>query len=647
MKLTEKYNKKLYHIVLAACAMAILFLFAIYCMSPADTSDYVEGVIWADETLHSGRLLSTEFVYGYAMPFGSNIIMLPFVALFGTSQLANSCGMVVIYIVLILTCILFTTALTTDKIEALFGAALMTLAFRSYIGQDQLHHILHYLLGHISLAGTWAMVIRVIKNKGCVLKWVWITMAFYVIWSGSNGWITLFFSVIPVVGALGVACFLTKDHKRKLQCIVFLLVMSVIGLLLYRICMHGVNESTYIEDSGSFVFKSISEWMDNLRKLPEDLLYIFVNDNPAGKKITEPEGIEVAARVAWTFLVGLIPIPYIIKVRKRELSDISLYIFLSNTIVWIICLCQYIFFRGAEKRMLYNAVMSTFMIAAVLYLQSDYRNGCTGKKWKYVELAAAIVLVLFAASFVLSANWDPDKSLTDELESKGLHYGLSTFWHANYNTVQSSGRVKIRSCLIDTVKGTVQPHLLQSNVGWYNQNQLNDSEWFILLESGEYDSLKEGSNNAYLFDNCIEDSMINGFHVLVYTSDMWDSIIHKENYSFALKDDSWSEGCVTENHERRIMDGGLSYGPGIHIDKDTEYRVTLSGESLSHAAIDIYSLQEDIHLQPEYISTSDYEVVFDFSSEVDLSALEVTIRNVDSDEYLDDIIINRELIEAL
>ena len=95
-------NNKLLRIVKAAApwlAMAPgLFLILYYIIGPAEgymTSDCTDSLRWAQATLESGKLISDSFDYAAILPFGGNLLFLPFVAMFGYSTTAQICGLVV------------------------------------------------------------------------------------------------------------------------------------------------------------------------------------------------------------------------------------------------------------------------------------------------------------------------------------------------------------------------------------------------------------------------------------------------------------------------------------------------------------------------------------------------------------------------
>ena len=75
--------------------LAVILYFTLGPSAGYMTSDCADSLRWAEATLKSGRLISDNFKYAALLPFGGNLIFLPFVALYGFSMKAQICGLVV------------------------------------------------------------------------------------------------------------------------------------------------------------------------------------------------------------------------------------------------------------------------------------------------------------------------------------------------------------------------------------------------------------------------------------------------------------------------------------------------------------------------------------------------------------------------
>ena len=90
MKNTKKFNFYASYLILGIVLISGIVLINTYPVGiyEYDKYDFLEGVRWARATLESGKILSPHFYYYYVIPFGANLIMAPFVKVFGQGLLA-------------------------------------------------------------------------------------------------------------------------------------------------------------------------------------------------------------------------------------------------------------------------------------------------------------------------------------------------------------------------------------------------------------------------------------------------------------------------------------------------------------------------------------------------------------------------------
>ena len=80
--------------------LLILLSFAVvvyYILGPAEGyfhSDCTDTLLWAQASYDSGKLISDNFKYAALLPFGGNLLMLPFIPIFGVSMTTHNIGMV-------------------------------------------------------------------------------------------------------------------------------------------------------------------------------------------------------------------------------------------------------------------------------------------------------------------------------------------------------------------------------------------------------------------------------------------------------------------------------------------------------------------------------------------------------------------------
>ena len=521
MEVTKKeirafHFEKICRTLLVIASVMVVAAIGIYGFTPGTNSDQVEGLFWSDAVLQGGRLLNPDYIYPYAIPFGSNLLFLPFVAILGTTQLANSLGMLLFFLIMAGTAVFFMKTVINDPVRVAVGSALILLAFRSQMGMNLLHHILFYQLGFVCFLGMAAAVLRIIGQRGEKRRYI-VLLAVYTAWSSANGLVTVVLAAFPVLAAVILLEVAGRFPRKKTAKLLILIVASLlIGYALYAFSLRGIVETGYVEEVGSGSFLSISGWLENIYALPDDWINLFFTLNSDGVNIASVSGAEIVVTILIAVAATFIPVYYI--VRFRKLDDSELMIFCASVLIWGICIAQYVFLRGREPRLLYNGICVDFVLLALLVK----RIGVKTWERKIICLLAAGMIAAFAVLFPLKENWKADTVLTDAMEQRGLTYGFATFWNAGINTANSGGRVKVRPVVIQE-GGTIVPCLFQSQFSWYEISE-DLKDWFLILTDEEYQEVLGGANKVWV-DSCEETFDIQNYHVFVYSSEMWDELL--------------------------------------------------------------------------------------------------------------------------
>ena len=77
-------------LLILALGVGLVLYYIIWPAAGYMTSDCTDSLRWAEATYESGQLVSDNFYYAAILPLGGNLLFLPFVALFGYSQAAQS-----------------------------------------------------------------------------------------------------------------------------------------------------------------------------------------------------------------------------------------------------------------------------------------------------------------------------------------------------------------------------------------------------------------------------------------------------------------------------------------------------------------------------------------------------------------------------
>lgn len=477
-------------------------------------SDSVEGVLWAKATLESGRILSKSFICSYAIPFGANLFMLPFVKMLGLSTLANSLGMLSFFVILLACIVCFSYVICQDLYKSMNISCIILLAFRTKLGLNLLRHLLFYQLGFVCILGISSMVLAILQNDNKHRNSKMAFFIFFSIWGSANGIVTMTLSVIPVLAGLVIFILLDADVREKTVCLKLMcaeIVASCVGLALYYIAMSGAGDSGYIANSGSLSLQSPSDWFWNICSLTEGWVDLFITNGFNNIFDIIISCIEVIFSLA----IGIVPI--VVLYYYSKISKTEKYVLYITIAVWCVCLAQYIFFRGNTNRMLFNGLLMNYVLLSVTIAKASILKI---NQSSLVKNGLLVIMAILMAGFSCSHTGVPNRSITDELERRGLTYGVATYWNANINTVLSNERVCIRE--VAFWKGDVIASNYQVDPAWYQEPQVN--KFFMLLTRRELDNINDPSNKLSILAP-YETFEIDSYVVYVYPVEKWDELI--------------------------------------------------------------------------------------------------------------------------
>ena len=360
-----------------------------------DLWDYIEGVFWADATLKAGAPIHPSYVYFYILPFGSNLIMAPFVRLFGTTFLANQAGMLVFFAIYLAAAFhLASTLFPKDRMGILLFVSFLSLFVYTYAGSNLLHHLLAYGIGFTALLGELACVIEISAGKHVCRDL--LVLLFWAFWSAANGFSTVF-SSLPVMAALIFVRFQNKTLFRKdtLCPLLVTAAATVAGLLVY---MH-FDASALTQDAVAQRLRLDypSDVAVNLTQdLIKDYMRLFLY-NPHRTPLVSSKGVFMLIKLLFAGLTAALPL---LLGRRRKAGEWQAkendsLVELSALFVVAVCLGQYLLSVTSIIRYLFNALLSVFLIGALRFTRYVRET----KRFFAVASLAALI-VLFTASRV-------------------------------------------------------------------------------------------------------------------------------------------------------------------------------------------------------------------------------------------------------
>ena len=510
--------------VALACFLAVLALDLYVLIGPINSvydSDSSDTLMWAEAAYEAGGPVNHDFYYATVLPFGGQLLMLPFLSTFGVSLTTHILGMCLFWLLLSGALLGFFRAMQWSWTESLFASAFTLLLFgagRQTIGM-YFQHIIYYSLATLFMLVGMNLILRIIRLQRespqrrvalyalCALLGLWFLL------TATNGAMSLALFCVPCAGAYALERLLDmdfrfKDGRRQVGLFVIMAVGIVAGFVLGK-KLAGPTVGEY----GNFfsTFSLPGTWGQNLCSIPAWWVDVWSN------KITEVlflsrKGVLPLFSVGCAIVFAVVPVFGLICYRKLE-SRCDRLIVLMHWILTALLLFGIVFGKIGSR--MYN-VQATSILCTLVVLRFALRRAAI--PWKrFAALVAAVVgvfsatcgvgLLQFPAEGRAANKYTP---IIEYLESQNLSYGYATWWNCNAVTVLSDSRVKL--CQVkykESWKEFIQD-TYQSNAHWYAPQEDQD-RYFVMLTEDEYEQ-----TGAYLPQDSTETLREAGYVITVY-----------------------------------------------------------------------------------------------------------------------------------
>ena len=142
-----------------------------YITGPAEgymTSDCTDSLNWAYETFVSGKLIGDNFYYAAILPFGGNLIFLPYIALFGYSMKAQILGLCTLALLLAAAAYYMARGFGLSRIASASTVTLVLLIMSSSAKLREImwEHIFYYNLGILFFCVGFGLAVRIFSEGG-------------------------------------------------------------------------------------------------------------------------------------------------------------------------------------------------------------------------------------------------------------------------------------------------------------------------------------------------------------------------------------------------------------------------------------------------------------------------------------------------
>ena len=519
-------------------------------------SDCVDTLYWAYTSVESGLPLNPDFGYAAILPFGSQIWLVPLIAVFGMKYSTYVAG-TIIFAVIYFAALLF----LSRRLELTGGWRMMFVTGMLFLlsGSEKLRemmweHAIYYSLSILFFTIGSALVLSYLKGK---FKWpTMVLLAVLTAGVAIDGAQMIALYLIPLLGAAALERFFSTEAglreprtKRTFSLAVIMIPTTAIGLgVLYVLTDFGEIGAGYANAYSTY--SGSEEWLENLFGVLPNLMSLFGIVIENGSSIISVDTVPLMIKMCGLLILLLIPFAMFAVYRKIE--DVALRFFLwAHALTSIIILFTVTIgsLGGVNWRLipiLGTAVPTTILSLKWIFDEGDAKIKKTReasvdqhklvrkphlwfmssvrKRFATVCLMMIFLNVILTAQgiFRMPSDYDRDNNLhvlTDFLKEHQLEYGYSDFWRSQGITVLSDNEVRIR-CIAITTSG-IQKRTYQNDMKWF-EDQPGVDRYFVLLTQSEYGGVVLLPNWEVLeplLDEVLE--VETGHIVLVFRDNPW------------------------------------------------------------------------------------------------------------------------------
>lgn len=467
--------------------------------------DSSDTLMWAWASYEGGSLINPDFGYVYLLPFGSSLLMLPFIPIFGLSMTTHIIGMVLFDIIFFASLWFFCRGLdmTNTKRLALFSGVLMILSSSAKLQELMWHHTPFYPLTILFAIVFFGILFRLLpaventdtlKSKRVIL---WAALLFlFAMCVGTDGTTIFVLCTAPVAGALVCERFFdngkkifSKSNLRVYGVAVLIAVGTVAGFALLSV-LKGGYQSNYSDEHLRFTYAQT--WMDHVLLLPSYWVRLLGVNPHSDEKLTDPSALFEFVHLGVAILLVLLPILAAVQYKKIESQSfrrLIWYHFLLSAVLLVNHICG----STADNDWRFIPAVFSSAVVSLLYLMHLWK---APNLRRITALMAALVFAIGAVNIrhiatqpVTNGENTEFYELAQVLEAQGLDYGYGDFYTSHTVTVFTNQEIKIRYVIFDN--NGVRPHHHQTMKTWYGDVPGQD-RYFIVLKLTAFDKLVEG-----------------------------------------------------------------------------------------------------------------------------------------------------------
>lgn len=520
-------------IILGYVSFFIILYYVIFLAKGYYHSDCTDTIMWAQASYDAKALMNPDFAYAGLIPFGGQLIMLPFVALFGVGMKAQIIGMTVFFVLFVIALVFLckTMGFHNRWTSVMVTVVLLVVSASEKLREIFWGHIIYYSLGIFFLMIGFALVLKCIKAGDKAFKenmfdkkllLLYVILFIFTALCSMNGVQSLTIFGIPVLGAVIAERFFDfqsnvgdRENLSRYFVIGVLILGMFCGLLLGKV-VNGNIVAGYAEAYSTF--SESGKWVSNfLDFFPEFFMLLGVRVN-SDMLLYSPEGILNLLRILCGVVLLLVPVIMAFLYRKFDEISYKLMIFIHHFLT-IFILAGWVYGKLNSANWRLSPIVVTSVWLCVMFVRWIVLNV------EYKRLAVLVVVpvlcmmpIVTVDMFTMDKQSKANEELTNlarYLEEQELEYGYATFWQANIITLISDSKVKVRGIKLEN--NGYKKRLYQTNKNWYEKADGYD-RYFVILTRNEYEEYYLGSNS---FEKPEEVLSFGNYRIMVYRHNLF------------------------------------------------------------------------------------------------------------------------------
>ncbi len=507
-----------------ACLIAVLALDLWFLIGPVNNlydSDSADTLMWAEAAYNAGKPVSDTFYYASVLPFGGQLLMLPFIGAFGATLTTHILGMALFWLLLTAAVVGLFRAMEWSWAESLFASAIVLLLFGS--GRNTMgmyfQHIIYYSLATFFLMTGLALLMRIARAEKAALERpgrgrVYALCAALTAWFAlacTNGVMSLACFAAPCLGAYALERLLDADFsfRRDWRCVALTALLAsamLAGAVVNKRLVAGSVGGLYGEFHSTF--SDPADWGSNLIALPQIWVEVWT-DHVEQYSFMSREGVKSAFGVGCALLFAAAPIGGLICYRKLETRWERIIVLTHAVMTALICFGSV--FGMISTR--FYGVHDTAVLSTLVVLRHGLKKWTI--PWKRVAALMAAVMIAFAG--LCGAGLTRYGRETNEktenaaraygtaafLKEHGLDFGYAMWWNCNSYSVLSGGDIRFVPIKYKAGWGRWVQDTYQSDESWYLP-QPGQEKYFVMLTQDELDAcggvIPEGAAETLTYD---------------------------------------------------------------------------------------------------------------------------------------------------